>query len=428
MQRLQRSQIDTYVARRRITDVDTSNDVATIVEDVRRRGEQAVREHSERFGDIASGEPIVALPEDLEAASLRVGGETLDLLTRTSGRIELFAQAQRDALSDISIDVDGGQAGHRWTPIATAGAYAPGGRYPLPSSVLMTVVPARVAGVSSIWLASPRATDVTLAAAHVAGADACVLAGGAQAIAALAFGVFGPRCDMVVGPGNRWVTAAKKHLFGEIGIEGLAGPSEILVLADQSADAELVAADLLAQAEHDDDAVPMLVTTSEQLADEVERQMAIQVAWLSTADTARAACSNGFIYVASSRSEAIEISDEVAPEHLAIHMADADAVLSDATSFGSAFVGRASAEAFADYGAGPNHVLPTAGGARFQAGLSPMSFLRASTWLRLDEPDRLIADTSALAELEGLDAHKRAALLRTGQGSVGDQSRLTAMS
>jgi histidinol dehydrogenase len=392
---------------------DEGKVAADIVESVRNGGEEALRTHAEDLGDLDPGQSLTVDRDDL-----RIAFETLDpagreLLVRVHGRIETFARAQREGLSDLNISIEGGQAGHRWIPVNSVGAYAPGGRYPLPSSVLMTVTPARVAGVTSVWVASPRPSDLTLAAAWVAGADGVLAVGGAQAIAALAFGTVTPSCDLIVGPGNKWVTAAKKHLFGEVGIDGLAGPSEILVIADDSADSAMVAADLLAQAEHDVDAIPMLVTTSSDLADRVDLELSAQLADLPTADVARAALSNGVCVVVESLSRAAGVSDALAPEHLAIHAADPRAVAMQVRNYGSIFVGRSSAEAFADYGAGPNHVLPTGGGARYSSGLSVLTFLKASTWLAVDHPEDLIEDTARLARLEGLEAHARAALGRS---------------
>jgi phosphoribosyl-ATP pyrophosphohydrolase/phosphoribosyl-AMP cyclohydrolase/histidinol dehydrogenase len=329
-----------------------------------------------------------------------------------ASRIKHFAQAQREALADVDVEVTGGRAGHRWVPVSAVGAYAPGGRHPLPSSVLMTVIPAWVAGVKTVWVASPRPTDVTMAAAAVAGADGLLAVGGAQAIAALAFGTLSPACDLIVGPGNKYVTAAKKHVFGEVGIDGLAGPSEILVIADEHADPALVAADLLAQAEHDIDALPMLVTTSLRLDNNVDYEIALQLADLPTSTVARQALTNGFALVVGSLEEAVAAAEHVAPEHLALHVDQPDALLKDLASYGSVFIGGQSAEAFADYGVGPNHVLPTGGGARFQSGLSIHTFLKAPTWSRLDDPSQLVDDTVLLARLEGLEAHARAARRR----------------
>ncbi len=399
---------------RRPVDPDTLATAASIVEDVRVGGEAALRHHAERLGDVRPFESIVLDRDELDAAARSLDAGQREMLERVAGRIRRFAAAQRAGLGDLDLAVPGGRAGHRWLPVASAGAYAPGGRYPLPSTVLMTVVPARVAGVGQVWVASPHPAAVTVAAAALGGADGLLRVGGAQAVAALAFGTVSPPSDVVVGPGNRWVTAAKKYLYGEVGIDGLAGPSEILVIADGGADAAVVAADLLAQAEHDPDAVPMLVTTSVALADAVDEEIAAQLDDLPTSATAAAALEHGFSVVVGSIDGAIGLSDRLAPEHVALHVDDIDALAGRLTSFGSLFVGGGSAEVFADYGAGPNHVLPTGGGARFQSGLSVSTFLRSPTWTRLDDPAALVEDTVLLARLEGLEAHARAAERRAG--------------
>ncbi|MCB1246632.1 MAG: histidinol dehydrogenase, partial [Acidimicrobiia bacterium] len=338
--------------------------------------------------------------------------EVIAALERAADRIRRFAAAQRTALIDVDVAVDGGRAGARWIPVEAVGAYAPGGRYPLPSSVLMTVVTARVAGVRSVWVASPRPTSVTLAAAAIAGADGVIAVGGAQAIAALAFGAGCPRSDVVVGPGNRWVTAAKKIVYGEVGIDGLAGPSEVLVLADDEADPRLIASDLVAQAEHDPDAVPMVIATSASLLDRIDKAVRTLLREIPTRSTAEAAMSNGFAMVASSIDEAVEMSDVIGPEHLSIHTSDPRITADRCTSYGSVFIGSSATEAFADYGIGPNHVLPTSGTARFQSGLSVGTFLRNPTWLRVDDPSSIVSDTDVLARVEGLHGHARAAIER----------------
>ena len=399
--------------RRSTVDAATLGKAAAIVEDVRLRGDPAVRDHSERLGDLAPGDRIVLNRSELQSALDAIDPDTRELLARVAGRIDRFARDQRACLLDLDIEVDGGRAGHRWVPVKTAGAYAPGGRYPLPSSVLMTVIPARVAGVDQIWVASPRPTHVTLAAAAVAGADGFLAIGGAQAIAALAFGVFSPPSDVVVGPGNRWVTAAKKHLFGEIGIDGLAGPSEIVVVADAASDPHLVAADLLAQAEHDPDALPILVTDTPALLQEVERIIDEELETLPTGDIASAALDGGYAIVVEDMDVAVDLCNHIAPEHLALHVEFPHAMAGRLSAYGSLFVGEESAEVFADYGAGPNHVLPTDGGARFQSGLSVATFLKAPTWLTLTDPGMISGDAARLARLEGLEAHARAAELRT---------------
>ena len=383
-----------------------------IVETVRSDGEEALRRYSEGFGDIREGQAIVLDRSDLLGAVAAIDGETGDLLERVADRVRRFAAAQLGVLEAVDVAVDGGRAGHSLKPVRSVGAYAPGGRHPLPSSVLMSVIPARVAGVEQVWVASPRPTPVTIAAAGIAGADGLLATGGAQAIAALAFGTVSPACDMVVGPGNAWVTAAKKHLYGEIGIDGLAGPSEIVVIADHSADPALVAADLLAQAEHDPMAQPILIATDLLLLDMVQLELGRQLIDLPTGVVARSALSWGFAVVVDSVEDAVSISEHLAPEHLALHVADPDELSKHVTAYGSLFIGDASAEALADYGVGPNHVLPTGGGARFQSGLSVFTFLRTPTWLRIDDAGATATDAALLARLEGLEAHARAALRR----------------
>ena len=393
-------------------DAETISAAAEIVDDVRRRGETAVREHSIRLGDIEAGQSLVVTRDQLDSALESLDSDQVGLLERAASRIEDFATAQRSSVRDITVEVPGGRAGHRWLPVTSAGAYAPGGRYPLPSTVLMTVLPARVAGVGEVWVASPKPSPLTLAAASLAGADGLIRAGGAQAVAALAFGALGPRCDMVVGPGNRWVTAAKKLLFGEIGIDGLAGPSEIVVIADDGADPTLVAADLIAQAEHDADALPILITTDEGQLQSVDDEVSRQLRDLATAEVAGTALRNGFAVVVASLDEAATASERIAPEHLALHVEHPAGLARRLTNYGSLFCGSSSAETFADYGIGPNHVLPTGGGARYQSGLSPMTFLRSPTWMEIGDPEIVRADTARLARYEGLEGHARAAEAR----------------
>lgn len=394
-------------------DAPTLAVAADIVEAVRGEGERAVRAYAERFGELAPGGRLVLDRGELERALGAVDPSTRGVLERSAERIAAFARAQRAALGGAEVAVPGGRATHEASPVERAGCYAPGGRYPLPSSVLMTAVTARAAGVAEVWVASPRPSPVTLAAAAVAGADALLAVGGAHAIAALAFGAGPvPACDVVVGPGNRWVTAAKKLVAGRVGIDMLAGPSELVVLADASADPATVAADLLAQAEHDPDALPVLVTTSERLAGAVDRELERQLADLPTAEVATAALTNGFAVVAGDLSQAVAAVDRLAPEHLQVLTADAGAVASRCRHWGGLFVGADAAEVLGDYGAGPNHTLPTGGVARYKGGLSVFDFLRIRTRLEIADASGaagLVEDAIALARLEGLEAHARAA-------------------
>ena len=335
-------------------------------------------------------------------------------MQRVAGRIETFANLQLESLSELTTTVPGGKAGHTIEPIRRAGCYAPGGRYPLPSSVLMTAVTARTAGCESVVVASPNPTDITLAAAHVAGADAVLPFGGAHAIAAMAYGF--SQCekrDLIAGPGNRWVTAAKQLVVGSVGIDMLAGPSELAIVANDQCDPQTVAADLLAQAEHDTDARPFLICFSNAFAAEVVAAIEKQLGDLPTAETAQVSLGNGAIIVADSIESAADVCNQLAPEHLELHIDDAESFSRMVQHAGCIFVGSRSAEVFGDYGAGPNHTLPTGGTARWSAGLNVFTFLRVRTWLQIESPPaELVQDTMRLAEHEGLIAHARAAACR----------------
>ena len=394
-----------------------------IIEAVRERGEEAVREFARRWDGLEAGGALVRTPREMEAALESLPRAHREVLERAAGRIEHFARAQLESAAAVDVAVQGGRAGDRLVPVRVAGCYAPGGRFPLPSSALMTAVTARVAGVREVWLASPRPSREVMAAGAVAGAAGMLGVGGAHAVAAMAYGVPPvPRCDVVAGPGNEWVTAAKLLLSGVVGIDLLAGPSELAVLTDEHGDPALIAADLLAQAEHDPAALPVLVTTHDPLVGYVEEELARQLADLPTAEVAMEALRNGFAVVAPEE-EALRCTQELAAEHLQLHGSRASEWEELLDRFGTLFVGESVAEVFGDYGAGPNHTLPTGGTARFTGGLSVFSFLRRPTWLRLTggpATDELAGDTAALARMEGLEAHARAAEARVRRrpGSV----------
>jgi len=403
------------IARRRRDPVSTQAraEAGPIVDAVRTGGEGALREYAERFGDVRPGAPLFHERAALSQALALLPTGDRERLERVAGRIRRFAEAQRRALCPVSVPVPGGVAEHRIAPVERAGCYAPGGRYPLPSSVLMTAVTARVAGVGDVWVASPKPQLLTLAAAAVAGADGLVAAGGAHAIAGLAYGAgpITPR-DVIVGPGNRYVTAAKQLVAGAVAIDLLAGPSELTVFADDTADPSSVAADLLAQAEHDPDAVPFLVTLDPTLADRVEQELTRQLKDLPTGETARAALANGGVIVVASVDDGVAACDAIAPEHVQLELREAAAVAPRLAHYGALFVGAGAAEVLGDYGAGPNHVLPTGGTARWTGGLSVYTFLRVRTWLRIDDRAAalpLIQDAIWLGRAEGLEAHARAA-------------------
>ena len=385
-----------------------------IISDVREGGREALIEYAKKFDGHVDGQPLLLDRDALEAAKARLDAGDLALLERVADRVRKFAQAQLDALSELEMDVPGGKAGHSIVPVQRAGCYAPAGRYALPSTVIMTVVPAVVAGCGQVILATPGTSDLMLAAAAVAGADRVLAVGGAQAVAAMAYGFDGlERCDVIVGPGNRWVTAAKKIVSGDCGIDMLAGPSELVLVADESSDPATVAADLLAQAEHDEDARAFLVTTDRDLIQKVVAELEQQLEVLPTAETARVALGNGAAVLCDSVEQVIATCNALAPEHLELHCNDSQAVANEIVNAGCLFIGHQSAEVFGDYGVGPNHTLPTAGTARFSAGLNVFTFVRVRTWLKLDAaPQSLVDDTARLAELEGLIGHQRSALKR----------------
>ena len=396
-------------------DDKTYSAAVEIVERVRTGGRQALLEEAVRLGDMSPGQEIIYDRAALEAAVDQLEAPDRGVLERTAQRIETFAKAQRDQLSDLEMAIPGGAAGHTFAPVESAGCYAPGGRFSLPSSVLMTAVTARAAGVKHVLVASPKPSTVTLAAAGIAGADSLIALGGAQVIGAMAFGVEGvDACDVIVGPGNRWVTAAKRYVSGYVGIDMLAGPSELVVWADETANAEVIAADLIAQAEHDTDALPVLVTTSRDLAVKVNSALEQQLHSLPTAATARTALAAGYAVLVDSVEEAADACNRLAPEHLEVLVGDLKDAASRLNHYGGLFLGSGAAEVFGDYGVGPNHVLPTGGNARFAAGLSVLTFLRMRTWISSETAleEDLIRDTAALARLEGLEGHARAAEAR----------------
>ncbi|OEU08239.1 hisD, histidinol dehydrogenase, partial [Fragilariopsis cylindrus CCMP1102] len=350
---------------------------------------------AQRLGDVDS--TICTTPQDL-IVSKSACKEAFDSLTdieRTAltnmyHRIKAFAELQRLSVKDTEMSIPGGKAGHTVSPCRAAGCYAPGGRYPLPSSVLMTCCTARAAGCPIVILASPKPAPITLAAAYIAGADIFVRVGGAQAIATMAYGltientnttssITIPPCDVICGPGNQWVTAAKSIVQGKCGIDMLAGPSEVLVICDDTASPSIVAADLIAQAEHDVVARAILLTTSSTMIDQVNIEISKQVNELPEPNrsTAISALKNGsFSVLCRDMQECITISDNIAPEHLEIQTSDSQDIANQCTNYGGLFIGVGAAEVLGDYGAGPNHTLPTGGTGRYTGGLSVFNFLR----------------------------------------------------
>ncbi|KOO27671.1 ATP phosphoribosyltransferase [Chrysochromulina tobinii] len=323
-----------------------------IVDAVRTEGEAAVRRYAEQFGEIQPGGKLILRREvELREAYDSISADDRACIERTAARIRAFAAAQRASISALKVPIPGGEAGHTVEPVEAAGCYAPGGRYPLPSSVLMTGITARVAGCSRVVVASPRPSAITMAAAYVAEADVLLPIGGAHAIATLAYGAgeLLEACDAVVGPGNQYVTAAKSLVAGRVAIDMLAGPSECLVIADDDADAATVAKDLLAQAEHDPQALPALICLSEAFAAAVDAQLEAQLAVLPTADIASVALKNGYTVVVGSVEEAAAISDRLAVEHVELHIKNAMQVGMRLKHYGGLFIGGNAAEVLGDY-------------------------------------------------------------------------------
>ena len=384
------------------------------IEAIRAGGEAALREWAVKFDGLPGDAPLVISRDEMRAAYESLPHATAELLARVKGRVAAFAAAQRACLAPLDLPAQGGRHGHEFVPVERAGCYVPGGAFPLPSSAIMTVVPAKTAGVEEVWCAGPKPTPETLAAAWLAGADGFLRCGGAHAIAALAFGVAVPKCNVIVGPGGKYVAAAKRLLYGLVGTEAPAGPSELLIIADATANPEIVAADLLAQAEHSPDAMPALIVTDEKLADRIEEELSSQLCALPEPNRgiARAALGNGFCCVEPDLGRAVLGANRCAPEHLELATDRPTELARNVRNAGALFLGSGSAEVFGDYGAGPNHTLPTGGASKFAAGLSVIHFLRARTWLAIDDPSLLIGDTAAFARLEGLEAHARAALIR----------------
>jgi histidinol dehydrogenase len=395
--------------------------VREILAAVRLEGDEAVQRYNARFGRRA---PRLVLDDYPGAAALaRLPADSRGALEAAAARIRAFHERQRDAeghggskhRDDFRYEEDGVTLGTRVLPIARVGVYAPGGKARYPSSVLMSAIPAQVAGVGAILLATPLVGDETddpiYAAAHLAGVQAIVDAGGAQAIAGLAYGTQSiARVDKIVGPGNVYVACAKRLVFGAVAIDGIAGPSEILVAADDEADPRLVAADLLSQAEHDEAAYPLLVCASDLMARAVIREIEIQLATLPRHAIARSALGNGAAFVVRTRERMAAVAEHLAPEHLALHVADPFALLSHVRRAGAAFLGSSTPEAMGDYMAGPSHVLPTGGAVRFGSPLGVYDFVTRTSVIAYSQAalTRQADAVCTFARLEGLEGHARA--------------------
>mgnify|MGYP000044906531 CR=1 FL=1 len=398
-----------------------TSQVQEIVDGVKERGDEALFAYTEKFdGAKVSADNIRVTEEEIEAAMAQVPEELLAVMKTSMENIRRYHEKQKRN-SWFDARPDGTILGQKMTPLDSVGVYVPGGKAAYPSSVLMNIIPAKVAGVSEIVMTTPAGKDgkidpVILAAAATAGVTRIFKTGGAQAVAALAYGTQSiPAVDKIVGPGNIYVATAKRKVFGKVGIDMIAGPSEILVLADGGCDPAWVAADLLSQAEHDRLASPVLVTDSAELAKAVQAELEVQIPQLPRAAIARASVDdNGKIIVCSDLRKAIEACNIIAPEHLEVCVDDPFSVLNEIKNAGSIFLGRNVPEALGDYFAGPNHTLPTSGTARFSSPLGVDDFVKKSSFIyytreALEKAAPRIAD---FAEREGLHAHARSVTIR----------------
>jgi histidinol dehydrogenase len=394
--------------------------VAGIIADVRAEGDAALLRYTQRFDDLPlTADRLRIAPEEIDEAVAEVSGELMQALDFAAARIETFHRLQ--VPSDIEeTDSAGITLGMRWRPLDAVGLYVPGGKAAYPSSVLMNAIPARVAGVPRIAVCVPAPkgvlNPVVLAAARRAGVTEIYRIGGAQAIAALAYGTASiAPVDRIAGPGNAYVAEAKRQVFGRVGIDAIAGPSEVVVLADNGNDPKQVALDLLAQAEHDEAAQSILITDDASFGDSVEAAVTRELAELPRAAIAEASWrAHGAIIVVRDWSEATALANRLAPEHLQLMLRDPLSVFAGIRHAGAVFLGAFCPEAVGDYVAGPNHVLPTGRTARFASGLSVFDFLKRTTWVSADAASlqRVGPPAVALAEAEGLDAHARSIALR----------------
>jgi histidinol dehydrogenase len=410
---------DLLAAKREISE-DVDQAVRSIIDDVIARGDEALIDYTRRFDALElTAESLRVSDAEIDAAEAQCPRDTLDALALAKDRIEVYHRAQRpqDSMTTDSVGVT---LGWRWTALESVGLYVPGGLASYPSSVLMNAVPAKVAGVPRVTMVVPtprgETNPLVLAAARLAGVDEIFRVGGAQAVAALAYGTASIRpVAKITGPGNAYVAAAKRRVFGQVGIDMIAGPSEVLVLADSSANPDWIAADLLAQAEHDPVAQSILVTDDAGLADAVEKAVERQLQTLPKAEIAGASWRDyGAIILVERLEDAIPLVDRLAPEHLEIETANAEELAAKVRNAGSIFLGSHTPEAIGDYVGGPNHVLPTARSARFSSGLGVLDFLKRTSILKCDARALRALGPAAIAlgRSEGLEGHARSVAIR----------------
>jgi histidinol dehydrogenase len=419
-QERRREKLAAVAVRQVALDIELQSDVAAIINRVREQGDAALIDYSKRFDHVSLSPADIRVEEEfLAETAARADSMLVNALRESIQRVRAFHEREIEDSWKLE-STPGSWVGQRISPIEKVGVYVPGGTAAYPSSVIMNVVPAQVAGVPRIVVATPPRTlseNPAVAAALVElGITEVYRVGGAQAIAALAFGTATvPRVDKITGPGNQFVAAAKKLVYGVVGIDSIAGPSEVLIIADDEADPRYIAADLLAQAEHGEDASAILITTSERLAQEVVRELSNQLTRLPrSAIIEKSLAQYGAIIVVNDLEEACDLANEVAPEHLQLMTADNEGVASRVRDAGAIFMGAYSPTALGDYFAGPNHVLPTAGAARFSSPLGVNDFIKRTSLVNYSAGELRQAGPiiATLARAEGLEAHAQSALIR----------------
>lgn len=389
--------------------------VKKIIKDVKKNGDKAVSKYTSLFDGVKLKNFKVSKKE-IRVAYKEIDKKTVTALEKAASNIKNFAKEQLKQFKDFEYRKNGIILGQKIIPLDRVGVYVPGGRYPLPSTALMCIVPARVVGVKNIIVCSPKIKPITIVAADLAGADAIYRVGGVQAIAAMAYGTKSiPKVDKIVGPGNIYVTAAKKEIFGDCGIDLLAGPSEVLIIADQFANPKFVAADLLAQAEHDIDAKITLVSNSPRLIKGAEKELKSQLSKIATKKIAKKSLKKRKTIKVKNIEEAIKIANKIAPEHLELQVKNPKKYLNQLKNYGSLFLGEYSGVVFGDYCSGTNHVLPTGETARYTGGLSVKDFVKILTYQQVSKKGakNLAKIAEKLASVEGLNAHQRSAEIRT---------------
>lgn len=404
---------------RAVSKTDVASTVTGIIENVKQNGDKALFYYNQKF-DKAHISELAVSKEEIEAALESVDPDFLRILQSAAQNIRAFHEKQKR--EGFKIEKDGAIIGQKVIPVDIAGLYVPGGTAAYPSTVLMDSIPAKIAGCKQVMIVTPpdsegKISPSILAAAYVAGVDKIFKVGGAQAIAALAFGTESiPKADKIVGPGNAFVAEAKKQVFGQVSIDMIAGPSEIMIISDGKSDPDVVAADMLSQAEHDKLATAVLITDSKTFANEVAKSIENQLCTLSREEIAREAIeSNSKIIITENLDIAIELANEIAPEHLELCVDDPWKYFEGVRHAGSVFLGRFCPEALGDYFAGPNHTLPTSGTAKFSSPLSVDDFVKKTqfTYYTKDALNNIAYDIAKFAEAEGLTAHAKSAIIRT---------------